>query len=106
MKAGKLRHKVTVERANAAGSDDYGQPITTWEAVGTYPASVEPINGREYFAAHMAMSEATTRIRMRYQAGMSSADRITHGMTIYNIVSVINPEMRNEELVLMCKSAA
>ncbi|KIF80902.1 phage head closure protein [Noviherbaspirillum autotrophicum] len=105
MRAGKLRHKVTIERYSE-GQDEIGQPVQTWETVGTFPASVEPINGREYFAASAAQSEVTTKIRMRYQAGILSSDRITHGATVYDVLSVINPEMRNEELVLMCKSTA
>ncbi|WP_292935514.1 phage head closure protein [Noviherbaspirillum sp.] len=104
MRAGKLRHKVTVERVTITQDPDYGSVIETWTPVGTFPASVEPINGREYFTAHLALSEVTTRIRMRYQAGLSVLDRITHGGTVYNVQSVINPDMRNEELVLMCKS--
>lgn len=104
MRAGKLRHQITVERFTME-QDDYGQPIEAWQTVGTFAASVEPINGREYFAANAAQSEVTTRIRMRYHPGITSTDRITHGSTIYNMLSVINPEMRNEELVLMCKSA-
>jgi len=104
MRAGSLRHKVTIERVTTE-PDEIGQPIETWTAVGTFPASVEPINGREYFAADAAQSEVTTRIRMRYQAGITQHDRATHGGQVYEVLSVINPEMRNEELVLMCKSS-
>lgn len=105
MRAGELRHQVLIERlSDAAGSDDYGQPITTWEAVGTFPASVTPLNGREFMAAQMLLSEITAEIRIRYQAGITVLDRVTHGATVYNIKSVINPDMRNEELALMCKA--
>lgn len=104
MRIGKLRQRVTIERLTITQDPDYGSTIETWTPLGTFAASVEPINGREYFTAHMAASEVTTRIRMRYQAGITSTDRITHGTTVYNVQSVINPDMRNEELVLMCKS--
>jgi SPP1 family predicted phage head-tail adaptor len=103
MKAGKLRHQITIERASQT-QNEYGEIVEGWETVGTFPASVEPINGREYFAAQAVQSEATTRIRMRYKPGILVTDRVTHGGTVYNIQSVINPEMRNEELLLMCES--
>lgn len=103
MRAGKLRHKVIIERATLT-QDDYGGAVYNWSTVGTFPASVEPINGREFFTVHMALSEVTTRIRMRYLEGLTITDRINYRGTIYNIVSVINPDLRNEELVLMCKS--
>lgn len=105
MNPGKLRHKVTIERYEET-YDELGQPIQTWTTLGTVPASVEPINGREYFSAAAAQSEVTTRIRIRYLAGLTSTDRVTHDGTAYNIASVINPSKRNEELVLMCTSAA
>lgn len=105
MNAGKLRHKVLVERMTTTTDPDYGTQTVAWATVGTFPASVEPISGREYTAHLMALSEVTTRIRMRYLAGMTTADRITHGGKVYNVLSVINPEMRNEELELMCKSS-
>ncbi len=103
MRAGKLRHKVSIERATIT-QDDYGGIVRTWGTVATVPASVEPINGREYFTAYTTLSEVTTRIRIRYLDGLTVTDRITHRGTVYNIVSVINSDMRNEELVLMCKS--
>jgi SPP1 family predicted phage head-tail adaptor len=79
MKAGKLRQTIAIERATIE-QDPYGQPIEGWETIGTFAASVEPINGREYFAAQAVQSEVTTRIRMRYVDGickrpvMSSCD--------------------------------
>jgi SPP1 family predicted phage head-tail adaptor len=103
MKAGKLRQQITIERASQT-QNEYGEIVEGWETVGTFPASVEPINGREYFAAQAVQSEVTTRIRMRYKPGILVTDRVTHGGTVYNIQSVINPEMRNEELILMCVS--
>lgn len=105
MNAGKLRHQITIDRLTTT-QDEMGEIIEGWITIGTFAASVEPINGREYFAAQAIQSEVTTRIRMRYEAGILPSDRITHGSAIYDLLSVINPEMRNRELILMCKSGA
>jgi SPP1 family predicted phage head-tail adaptor len=104
MRAGALRHQITIERF-ISGQDDYGQPIEAWEPVGTVAAAVEPLKGREFMAAQAGQSEVTTRIRLRYRAGITAADRITHEGTVYNVLSIINKDMRNIELELMCKSA-
>ena len=104
MKAGKLRRQVTIERA-AMIEGAYGPVPGPWEPVGTFAASIEPISGREFVAFRAAQSEITTRIRLRYQAGILPSDRITHGDTIYNVLSVIDPAMRNVELELMCTSS-
>ena len=104
MRAGRLRHTITIERMTST-QDPFGQPIEEWVSLGTYPASIEPINGREYFAAQANQSELTTRIRTRYIEGVKPQDRITHDGTVYDIQSVIDTEMRHAELVLMCRSA-
>lgn len=102
MNAGQLDQRVTVERASS-GTDDYGEVITGWTPVCTTWATVEPLSGREYIAAMSAQSEVTTRIRMRYRPGITSADRVIHEGTVYGITSVIDYKSANRELVLMCK---
>lgn len=104
MKTGKLRHQITIERFTS-GQDEIGQPIESWEPVGTVAAAVEPLKGREFMAAQAGQSEVTTRIRLRYLAGISTTDRITHGGTVYNVLSVIDHDSRHIELEPMCKSA-
>ncbi len=105
MRAGKLRHTVVIERSTF-GQDDAGEPILIWDAIEVVAASVEPLTGREYYAAQSLQSEVTTKIRMRYLPGILPSDRITHGTMAYDVLEVIDPEMRNIELVLMCKSSA
>ena len=70
------------------------------------PASVEPLNGREYFVASGQQSEVTTRIRCRWDSVVSALkpyDRVLHGTVVYDILSIIRPHESDRELVLMCK---
>ena len=64
MTPGALDQRVTVERLQQ-GQDELGQPFNTWTALFTTWAAVEPLSGREYFAASAAQSSVTTRIKLR-----------------------------------------
>lgn len=102
MKAGQLDQRITVDRLEQ-GFDEIGQPFTSWAPLFTVWAAVEPLAGREYIAAAAAQSEVTTRIRLRFRPGVTSADRVSHEGREYNIVSVIDYKSANRELVLMCR---
>lgn len=102
MNPGALDQRVTLQRLQT-GSDELGQPYSTWLTLGATWASVEPLTGREYFAAGGAQSEVTTKVRMRYRPGITSADRLIHEGKQYGIESVIDVKSANRELVLMCK---
>ena len=102
MNSGQLGQRVTLERLET-GADQLGQPVTTWTPLYTVWAAVEPLTGREYIAATAAMSELTTRIRLRYRPGITPADRVNHEGRVYGITSVIDYRSANRELVLMCR---
>lgn len=101
MRAGRLRHRVTIQ-AKTIGVDSFGGPTETWSDVATgIPASVEPLSGRELANAQTVNAETTTKITMRYRAGVSTSDRITFEGKFYNLQSVIDPEMKHRELIIM-----
>lgn len=103
MRSGQMRHSVLIER-RVDGTDSEGQPVDSWVAVAIVMAAIQPLNGREFFEQAGYASDITARIRIRWQplvADVSPADRITHGTTVYDIISVINHDERNRELVIM-----
>lgn len=101
MRAGKLRHRVTVERPQeAAGA--YGEAQVSWEPMATVWASVEPVSGREFFAAAQVQTDITHRVRMRYLAGVTPKHRIRFGERLLDVRLVRNIEERNAELELLC----
>lgn len=101
MQAGDLDQRITIEE-RIQGQDEYGQPVDSWEPVGTFWAAVQPLQGREYIAAMAAVSEVTARIRMRYRPGVDSSMRVKHGADTYGIESVIHVKSGRQELQLMC----
>lgn len=108
MISGKLRHRITAER-QVTTKDAAGQINDTWTVLFTRMADLEPVSGREYFNASGERAEITTQIRVRYDAATASLkpyDRILHGSTAYDVMSVINVRERNRELLIMAKRAA
>ena len=103
MKAGQLDQRVAIERVTYT-QDEIGGMLEAWAPLATVWAAVEPLNGREFFAASTTLSETTTRIRIRYRPDLTVLDRINHGGVLYDITSIINPRSGDRELVLMCKA--
>lgn len=101
MRSESLRNKITIQQQTNS-QDSSGQLIPMWSNFVTVWASVEPISGREFFAADRLNSQITTRIRIRYLSGIIPAMRCVFGTHIYEIQSVIDIEVRHKEIELMC----
>ncbi|HFZ2573619.1 TPA: phage head closure protein [Pseudomonas aeruginosa] len=102
MRAGRLRHPLTIEREERV-PDGGGGFITKWVAVGREWASLEGINGREFIAANAQRSETTWRVTLRYRADLVAKWRLRDGNTVFSIEAVL-PDNGRRQLVLMCKS--
>ncbi len=102
---GQLRHKVTVQSVTET-ENSFGETVKTLVDVADVYARVQPLQGRELFAAQQVMAEITTRITMRYStdvAAVSPKHQVKFGTTQYDILNVINTETRDRILQLMCK---
>lgn len=105
MRIGAMRHRVTLQRPSAE-LDSRGQPVE-WMDVATVWAAVEPLRGREFWAAQQVNAEQTVRIRIRYRPGVTSDMRVLYGSRILLLVAPpIDAEERHVELQLLCKEVA
>lgn len=106
MRAGRLRHKVAVQYLST-GSPQYtpeGEPNSVW--IDLFPsvwASVEPLNGRELFAAQEHAADVDVRIRMRYRDGIEPTMRVVYEGRVYDIRAVLDLDLRHRELELLTK---
>jgi SPP1 family predicted phage head-tail adaptor len=100
MNAGTLRHQVTIQSITST-PDAYGGSVDSWIDVATVWASVEPLQGRELVAAQSVSAETTTKITMRYRSDITAAHRITFEGKFYNLLSLIDPELKHRELIIM-----
>jgi len=101
MRAGKIRRRLIIQRAiETQGAT--GEMSVAWVTFATVWGSVEPLRGREFWAAKEMQAEVSTRIRIRYLAGVTPKMQIVDGAKLYWIEAVIDPEMRHIQMDLMC----
>lgn len=109
MPADRYRHRVTIQKRTLVPDGPYGETKEVWENDATIWASLEPLNGSEYFSAQdVAQRVAAVEARMyiRPRAGLNPADtRIVHAGVVYDLVSVIG-DNRGRTMQLMVKAAA
>lgn len=95
-----LRHQVTIEqlvRDPSVGGAD------TWRTYAAAWASIEPLRGREYFAAQEMNAEVTGTIRIRYIPGVKPDMRVSFGQCTFEVLAVVDPDERHRELQLLVK---
>lgn len=81
----------------------YGSSRPFWKKFAEVRASVEPLQGREYFSGPFQMGENIVRVRIRYIEGVTRKMRIRYGNRVFDIYSVIDSMESHRELQLMCK---
>ncbi len=102
MRAGELRHRITIKSKSAA-RDDYGQETITWTTFATVWGFIRPSNGREYIAGEQVDAAIDTDIKIRYLAGVLPSMQAVWGSHTYEIVGPPNFDRRLQEMHLMCR---
>ena len=103
MQAGRLNKRITISQlvTGSPAVDEFGQPNKTWEEVDTVWGSVEPLNGREFWAQQQVQSEITGKIRIRYRDDINPGMKAVYNSKTYMILNVIDPLETHKELNLM-----
>lgn len=99
-----LRHRVTLQQ-RTPGVDALGQAVEAWATVAEVWAAVEPLRGREFFAAAQTQAPTTVRITIRYLAGVAPFMRALWEGIPHDIEAVIDVEGAHQKLELMCTTA-
>lgn len=101
--AGDLRHVIAIQSLTQFQDSD-GNMVEGW--VSTYPqvyAKVEPVSVREFVAAQAQQNAVTTRITIRYRAGVNPTMRIVHRGKVYDIEGVLeDADSGLEYMTLAC----
>lgn len=88
MKAGQLRHRITIER-RVQDKDERGQLRESWTIRGRAWARIEQVGGREQTSALAVHPEATWRIELRYSRrhGIETGDRINYNGRLLDVLA-------------------
>lgn len=101
MRAGRLRHRVTIE-SRSSSLDAAGQQLRSWSTFGTVYAGIRPLSGREGVLAEAVQSAVTHEVTIRYLSGVNATMRVNFGGRYFAIHAVRNTDERNREMVLDC----
>lgn len=105
MKIGSLKYRIVLQKKMIT-EDALKQQTEVWTDFAYVWARIEPLSGREYFAAQQINSEISVRVTIRYLPGITTGTRVVFGGRIFDVLSVVNPEERNISLILMCKEVS
>ena len=105
MRAGLLRHVIDIQDATET-NDGMGGVTVVWAAIdnGTnLRASIWPLSASERISNDKIELSITHRIRVRYRSGIKADMKVVFGSREFNIKSIINSEMRNIMLEMLCE---
>ena len=102
MKAGKMVHVVSIERATSTISPA-GTPVTTWAAVATLRAEIVEQQAEEFLRNAGDTTVATIVFRTRFLAGVTDEDRVSFDGEAFDIDRIV-PIGRRRGLELRCKA--
>ena len=104
MRAGTLRHAITVQQDTGTSRGSMGSHVESWVTFANRRASIAPLQGRERYEAHALAATVTHEVRMRYLNGIEPKKfRILFGNRVFDIQAIVNSEERNREMVLLCE---
>lgn len=114
MRAGELRHKVTIQQRTDT-QNSAGEPIPAWSTYKTAWVAIEPLSGREAEIAKQTYGEVTHRLRGRQvdlggttpkmrviKGAIDGSGEPTGGARLLEIEGVVNVGERDREVHLFC----
>lgn len=102
MRAGRLRHRITIQSVGTT-YDDYGDLSDSWTTLASVWASISPVSGTEEKIAGELTGVETHRIRIRHRSGVTAQNRILFGARTFEIVSANNWNERNVFIEILAK---
>lgn len=104
MRAGELRHPITIEEFTTS-SDVHGGVTKTWSTFATMRAAIWPQKSREEVVDGKTTLIDRTVIRTRYIDGVTKGMRVVKDDgSVLEIIGIKNHDERNRILDLTCKA--
>jgi SPP1 family predicted phage head-tail adaptor len=103
--AQELAHRVTLQRQTTI-TNEFGETEIVWVSYAEPFARVDPLLGREYFAAAQVNAEQSIKFTMRYRSDIQPSDRLTYNGAEFDIQSAIDVGGRHRETLIYAKANA
>jgi SPP1 family predicted phage head-tail adaptor len=103
MRAGRLKHKVDIERLVNVGGAWGAATLPKWETwfSGVY-VGLEPVGSSQRYQNNKHTNQTTHRVVMRYKKGLDASMRIKWFNKYLYINSIIDDNELHQELTLEC----
>jgi len=101
-----LNRKITFREFTTIVNPNTGTVTEAWADYVSVFARVDPLVGREYFAAAAVQAEDTTKFTIRHRTDVDTTMRIAFDGHEYNITSIQNIRSGNRETLIYAKQIA
>jgi len=97
-----MRERITFQKKTETRNSfneveiSYSDHVTVW-------SSVLPNAGTKYYQSLQATSQVSGEIHIRYRSDIEPTMRVKYGNRYLEIVSMVNPQERNHELLIYYK---
>jgi SPP1 family predicted phage head-tail adaptor len=99
---GKLRHRLTIERAIRTG-DGGGGASVVWGVVGDVWGAVEAASGKESVSSERVSGQAAYLITIRNRTDLGPAMRFRRGNEHFEILAILDKDGRGRFLQCHCE---
>lgn len=107
MKAGDLRHRITLQRAET-NTDERGRRITAWRDVATVMAAMADVSQKNLYVAQAYHAEGILTFTIRYRRSIRQEQRdswrVLHQGIHYEIVQVNALGYQGDYMRLQCRA--
>lgn len=87
--AGSLNRRITIQRpADPPVTDDFGNPVESWENMTTVWAKVDYVRDSERFSASQINAVVTARFTIRWGLNLTPLHRILYKGKEYDIIGI------------------
>jgi SPP1 family predicted phage head-tail adaptor len=102
MRAGELDKYATIQYP-AKSKNSFGEDIETWTDLANVWCSIEPVSGAEKWLQQERISEANSKIKMRYRFNLDSTMRLKYKNRYLQFLAVLNIGEKDKELLIPAK---
>lgn len=101
--AQQLARRVELQRQETI-TNSFGETETVWTTYAEPYARVDPLIGREYFAAAQVNAEQSVKFTIRYRSDIKPSDRLIYSGSEFDIQSAIDVGGRHRETLIYAKA--